>query len=167
MLSYSYFHTHTPMLSCCFSYFDFNWCSVFNESCFWLWKKLEWSTSLSSGSYHPVKKSHTHEEGGTHLRISFWYLLINLKNNYLKKLLKWVNKKQNNFNIFNVAFKKKIKKNTCRYYYQNLMVYSSWNIEQNILKLVILGPFNPPHIFFIFDYFLPFYHPNNSKNEFF
>ena len=39
-------------------------------------------------------------------------------------------------------------KNTCRYHYQNLddMIYSSWDIEQNKLKLVILGhflPFNP------------------------
>ena len=42
-------------------------------------------------------------------------------------------------------FFKKIKKNTCRYYYQNLddMIYSSWDIEQNILKLVILGHFLP------------------------
>ena len=42
-----------------------------------------------------------------------------------------------------------MKKNTCRYHYQNLddMIYSSWDTEQNILKLVILGhflPFNPP-----------------------
>ena len=36
-------------------------------------------------------------------------------------------------------------KNTCRYYYQNLydMIYSSWDIEQNKLKLVILGYFLP------------------------
>ena len=36
-------------------------------------------------------------------------------------------------------------KNTCRYHYQNLddMIYSSWDIEQNILKLVILGYFLP------------------------
>ena len=27
----------------------------------------------------------TSEEGGAHLRISFWYLLINLKNNHLFK----------------------------------------------------------------------------------
>ena len=42
-----------------------------------------------------------------------------------------------------VIFFKKIKKNTCRYHYQNLddMIYSSWDIEQNILKLVILGHF--------------------------
>ena len=63
----------------------------------------------------------------------------------IKKLLKWANKKQNNFNIYNVAFKKKIKKNTCRYHYQNLndMIYSSWDIELNILKLVISGHFLP------------------------
>ena len=29
------------------------------------------------------KKSHTCEEGGVPLRISFWHLLMNLKNNYL------------------------------------------------------------------------------------
>ena len=54
--------------------------------------------------------------------------------------------KQNNFNIYNVAsLKKKIKKNTCRYHYQDLddMIYSSWDIEQNILKLVTLGHFFP------------------------
>ena len=33
------------------------------------------------------------------------------------------------------------------------MIYSSWDIEQNILKLVILG------------HFLPFYHPKNPKNQ--
>ena len=46
-------------------------------------------------------------------------------------------------------FYKKIKKNTCRYHYWNLddIIYSSWDEEQNILKLVILGhflPFYPP-----------------------
>ena len=55
-------------------------------------------------------------------------------------------------------FKKNIKKNTCRYNYQNLddriyMIYSSWDIEQNILKLVILG------------HFLPFYPRKNPKNQ--
>ena len=40
-------------------------------------------------------------------------------------------------------FFKKIKKNTCRYHYQNLndTIYCSWDIEQ--LKLVILGHFLP------------------------
>ena len=51
-----------------------------------------------------IEKSHTCEEGGTQLRISFWHLLMNLKNKYLlKKLLQWANKKQNNFNIYNSA----------------------------------------------------------------
>ena len=39
---------------------------------------------------------------------SFWHLLMNLKNKYLlEKLLKWANKKQNNFNIYNSALKKR------------------------------------------------------------
>ena len=47
----------------------------------------------------------------------------------------WWTWKTNNF--------KKLKKNTCQYHYQNLddMIYSSWDIEQNKLKLVILGYF--------------------------
>ena len=36
---------------------------------------------------------------------NFWPLLMNLKNKYLlKKMLKWANKKQNNFNTYNTAF---------------------------------------------------------------
>ena len=56
---------------------------------------------------------------------------------FIKKLLKQANQKQNNFNICNVWFKKiKIKKNNCKYHYQNLddMIYSSWDIEQKRLK---------------------------------
>ena len=66
-----------------------------------------------------LKKSHTCEEGDSHLRISVWHLFINLKNNYLlKKLLKWANKKCKNFNIYDVrTFLKKLKKNTWRYHY--------------------------------------------------
>ena len=106
-----------------------------------------------------VKRSHTCEEGGAHLRISFWYLLMNLKNKLLKKLLKWDNKKQNNFNIYNVASlfpkKRKRKKRTCRYHYQNLddIIYSSWDMEHKILKLVVLG------------HFLSFYSLKNPKNQ--
>ena len=47
------------------------------------------------------------EEGGAHLRITVWYLLMNLKNSYLfKKLLKWANKKCKNFNICCILFSK-------------------------------------------------------------
>ena len=72
---------------------------------------------------------------------------MNLKNNYLwKKLLKW-SSKQNNFNIYNVAFKKKkiIKTHggiTLHLHTNNLnMIYSSWDIKCDRLKLVILGHF--------------------------
>ena len=70
----------------------------------------------------------------------------------IKKLLNWANKKQNDFIIYKVAlfWLKKIKKNTCRYHD---MIYSSWDIEQNILKLVILG------------HFFPFYPFKNPKNQ--
>ena len=55
--------------------------------------------------------------------------------------MKWINKKQNNFNIYNAAFF--LKKNKEKHHYQNLndMIYSSWDVEQNILELVILGHF--------------------------
>ena len=38
-----------------------------------------------------------------------------------------------------------MKKKICRYHYQNLddIIYSSWDIEQNVLKLIILGHFLP------------------------
>ena len=65
-----------------------------------------------------IEKSHTCKEGGAQLRISFWHLLMNLKIKYLlKKLLKWANKKQNNFIIYNSAIFLKNKENTWRYHY--------------------------------------------------
>ena len=86
-----------------------------------------------------------------HLRISFWHLLMNLKNIiYLKNC--WSGPiKSEIILIFTMShfFRKKKKKINWRYHYQNFddMIYSSWNIEQNRLKLVILGhflPFHPP-----------------------
>ena len=74
-----------------------------------------------------------------------------------KKLLKWVNKEQNNFNVYNVAFKEKapgdrIILNLCT---KNLndLIYSSWDTEHDRLKLVILG------------HFLHFYSPKNQENQ--
>ena len=47
--------------------------------------------------------------------------------------MKWANKKQNNFNIFNVAFfQKNIKKNTCRYHYQNIDDSMIWSTVSDI-----------------------------------
>ena len=64
-----------------------------------------------------LKKSHTCQESEAHPRISFWYLGMNSKNKYLlKKQLSGPIKKQNDFNIYNVAFLK-ITKNTWKYHY--------------------------------------------------
>ena len=59
---------------------------------------------------------------------------MNLKKKLLKKLLKWANKKRNNFKYLQCCiFLKKIMKNTCRYYPKlNDMIYSSRDIK--ILK---------------------------------
>ena len=78
---------------------------------------------------------------------------------FIKKKNCWSQpfKKQNNFNIYNNAFfkKMKIKKNTWKYYYFtpaykniNDMIYSSWDVEHDRIKLVIL----------------PFYSPKKPKN---
>ena len=75
-----------------------------------IWRSQFISEGPSFSSLKDVKKSHTFQEGGAHLRISIWHLLMNLKNNYLlKKLLKWANKKYKNFNICNVVFFQKKK----------------------------------------------------------
>ena len=46
-----------------------------------------WSHGQINGK-RKLKKSHTCEEGGANLSISFWHLFMNLKNKLLKKLLK-------------------------------------------------------------------------------
>ena len=70
---------------------------------------------------------------------------MNLKSKLLKKPSKWANKNKIILIFTMLHFLKNIKKNTCRYHYQNLedMIYISWDIQQNILKLVILGHFLP------------------------
>ena len=75
---------------------------------------------------------------------------MNLKNNYLLKiLLKWANKKCKNFNISNVRFFFLKKRKTpgdiiilhlCTKDLDDI-IYSSWDIECDRLKLVILGHF--------------------------
>ena len=52
-----------------------------------------------------IKKSHTCEEGGEHIKISVWHLLMSLNSNYLlKNLLQWANKWAiKNFNIYHVV----------------------------------------------------------------
>ena len=70
-----------------------------------------------------------------------------LEKQIIKKTVEMGQQKNKIILIFKIThfFKKKIEENTCRYYYQNLddVIYSSWDIEQNTLKLVILGQFFP------------------------
>ena len=91
-------------------------------------------------------KSHTCEKGAAHLRITVWHLLMNLKNNYLLKNC-WSGPIKN---IWILIFtKKKIISHLCT---KNLthMIYSSWDIECDRMKLVFVGHFlpfypTPPH----------------------
>ena len=82
------------------------------------------------------KKSHKCEEGGAHLRVFVWHLLMNLKNNYLLKNC-WSEPLKNiRIFIFTMLYlKKKIEtpgdiiiSHLCT---KNLddMIYSSWDIE--------------------------------------
>ena len=51
------------------------------------------SQKVHISSRHVLQKSHTCEEGGTHLRISFWHLLMNFGKP--KKSESWKNEKKN------------------------------------------------------------------------
>ena len=64
-------------------------------------------------------KSHSCEEGGVHLRIFVWNLLLNLKNNYLKKC--WSGPIKNVRILKCCIFKK-----TWRYHYFTLVYLKSW-----------------------------------------
>ena len=76
---------------------------------------------------------------------------MNLKNNYLfKKLLKRANKKCKNFNFYNIVFKKKWRKTSGDIIILHLsikndddIIYNSWDIQFERLKLVIMGHFLP------------------------
>ena len=98
-----------------------------------------------------TKKSHTYKEDGAYLRISVWHLLMNLKNIYIYKLLKWANKKCKNFDIYNVMFffffekKKKYILHLCTKNLDN-MIYCSWDIQCDRPKLIITGHLLSFHI---------------------
>ena len=77
------------------------------------------------------------------------HLLMNLKNNYLfKDLLKRINKKCKNFKIQNDAFflRNKEKHLETSLGYTCVMIYSSWDIECDRLKLLIMGHFLTLHL---------------------
>ena len=79
---------------------------------------------------HVKKVGHTSE-------FSFLAFIDELeKQIIIKKTVEWANKRDKIIlNIYNVLFKKIIKKNTCRYHYQNLddimyMIYSSSDMSK-------------------------------------
>ena len=130
-----------------------------------IWRSQFISEGPSFSSLKDVKKSHTFQEGGAHLRISIWYLLMNLKNNYLLKKLLSRPIKSVRILILQCGIKKT--KNPgdiiilhLRTKYLDDMIYSSWDIECVRLKLVLMGLFffsllprrSPPP-------------PNNPKNQ--
>ena len=85
------------------------------------------------------KKSHTCEEGGVQLIISFKYLLMNLKNNYLfKKLLKWNNKNVRILLLMLYFFKIYIYKNTRNHHQCHsilTILFYFFFLEQDGLKI--------------------------------
>ena len=60
-----------------------------------MWVQCDFFLVIFITLFFQIKKSHTCEEGGAHLKISFWHLLMNMKNKLsLQKNLKWANKKK-------------------------------------------------------------------------
>ena len=81
---------------------------------------------------------------------------------FIKKLLKWANKKQNNLNIFNAAFFwKKIKTSTNRYHYFTPVHKKSWSYDLQFLRH---GVWQTPLVILSFFALLP--HKNLKKKNF-
>ena len=81
-----------------------------------------------------MEKSHTCVEGGAHLGISVWHLLINLKNNYLLKNWWSEPKKCKNFNI-NVVFFFNIEKNTLIYDFTHVYLNTWYDLQ--FLRIIV------------------------------
>ena len=72
-----------------------------------------------------MEKSHTCVEGGAHLRISVWHLLLNLKNNYLLKNW-WSGPKKRCKILTLMLYFFKIEKHTLRYDFAHVYLKSWW-----------------------------------------
>ena len=106
-------------------------------------------------------KKYTCEEGGAHLRISFWHLLMNLWNKYLLESCWSAPIKNKIILIFTMLhFFKKIKKNTWRYLYFTPVYQRSWWDDLQFLRYRVwhteIGNFRS------FFALLP---PKNPKNQ--
>ena len=93
--------------------------------------------TMSSTGYQiaTTKKFHTYEEGGGTPQSFCLAFIDEFEKQLFKKLLKWVNKKCKNFNIYNVLFSiKKIQKNTWRYQYFRPAYQTSWWYDLQFLR---------------------------------
>ena len=95
-----------------------------------------------------IKKSHTCEEGGAHLRNAFWHLLMNFEKHKNSEF--WKNKK-----------------NCWRYHHFTHLYQKPQSYEVQFLRYRVRQIFALyfTKLFVILDYFLPFYPPNNSENQ--
>ena len=99
------------------------------------WKRLFCQTYWAG---HAKKRNTQRKQNITHMwrwgtpQNFFLAFTDELKKQIIIKTVEVGQQKTNSFNIYKV---KKLKKNSCRYHYQNLddMIYSSWDIEQNKL----------------------------------
>ena len=83
-------------------------------------QKVTKSQKVHISSHDVLKKSHTYEEGGAHLRISFWHLLMNFEK--LKKSEFWKKKKKKK-NAGDIIILQMCAKNHIK--------YSSWDMERD------------------------------------
>ena len=108
------------------------------------------------------KQNHTHVNKMGHnseflFGVCWWIWKTNI---YYQKLLKWANKKQNNFDIYKASFFFFLRNppgdiiilHLCTKHLDDI-IYSSWDAERDKLKLVFLG------------HFFPFYPLKNPKNQ--
>ena len=84
-------------------------------------------TYIKANVITKLQKSHTNKEGGAHLRISSWYLLMNFKNLKNQNFEKWKKKNAGDI-IFHMCTKS-----------HNHMKYSSWDTA----FWAIFCPFTP------------------------
>ena len=86
-----------------------------------------------------------------------WMLLFFILDNFLPFSLLTAQK-------IKISKKKKNEKNKCRYHHLSQVHQKSWSYAILFLRY---GAWQMQLLFFILGYFLPFYPPNSTKNEYF
>ena len=76
-------------------------------------QRITKSQKVHISSHDVLQKSHTSEEGGSHLRISFWHLLMNFENQKNQNFEKMEKKEMLEILLFYIC----VPKTTIRYSY--------------------------------------------------